>query len=125
MRHTAIKFLLGLGLLGCASFPLMSPASAQIVVVDGKYRIVEVDRAESRIGIASPDASPTERQNWLYIKTDTRSSRRHSQSDGSFRDESMSAKSVLDAAESRIGGMMKINGGRDFDGSINAKKIWM
>ena len=44
---------------------------------------------------------------------------------GTFRDEAMTPNGVMDAAQSRIGGMMKVNGGRDFDGSIDAKKVWM
>jgi hypothetical protein len=98
---------------------------AQLVSVESKYRIIEVDRAENRIGIALPDASPTERQNWVYIKPDTRGSMRQNLGNGSFRDEVMTPNGVLNAAESRIGGWMKINGGRDFDGSIDAKKVWM
>lgn len=123
MRHTAIKFLLGLGLLAAIFGSL--PVNAQVVIVDGNYRIVEVDRAENRIGVALPDASPGERQNWVYLKSDTRASRRLTTGDGAYRDEAMNSDAVLKAAESRIGQMMKINGGRDFDGSINAKKIWM
>lgn len=101
------------------------PAEAQLVMVESKYRIVEVDRAENRIGIALPDASPSETQNWVYIKPDTSASMRQNLGNGTFRDETMTPNGVMDAAQSRIGGMMKVNGGRDFDGSIDAKKVWM
>lgn len=125
MKNTIAKLCLGLGIL--AGGTLMAPerAEAQLVMVESKYRIVEVDRTENRIGIALPDAAPNERQNWVYIKPDTTASMRQNLGNGTFRDEAMTPNGVLDAAQSRIGGMMKVNGGRDFDGSIDAKKVWM
>ena len=125
MKNTIAKLCLGLGIL--AGGTLMAPerAEAQLVMVESKYRIVEVDRTENRIGIALPDAAPNERQNWVYIKPDTTASMRQNLGNGTFRDDAMTPNGVLDAAQSRIGGMMKVNGGRDFDGSIDAKKVWM
>ncbi len=125
MRNTIAKLCLGLGILAGGSFFTSEPAQAQLVMVESQYRIVEVDRAENRIGIALPDADPKERQNWVYIKKDTTASMRQSLGNGAFRDEAMTPNGVLDAAESRRGGLIKINGGRDFDGSIDAKKVWM
>ncbi len=125
MKNAIAKLCLGLGILAGGTLLAPDPAEAQLVMVESKYRIVEVDRAENRIGIALPDAAPTERQNWVYIKPDTTASMRQNLGNGTFRDEAMTPNGVLDAAESRLGGLMKVNGGRDFDGSIDAKKVWM
>jgi hypothetical protein len=125
VKFTVINRFLGLGLLASGLFVGVQPVEAQLVIVDAKYRIVEVDRSENRIGVALPDATGNERQNWVYIKPDTRASRRQSTGNGTFRDEAMTPQGVMNAAEVRIGQMMKINGGRDFDGSVNAKKVWM
>ncbi len=125
MKSTIANLCLGLGILAGGSLFAPEPAQAQLVMVESQYRIVEVDRAENRIGIALPDADPNERQNWVYIKPDTAASMRQSLGNGAFRDEAMTPNGVLDAAESRRGGLIKINGGRDFDGSIDAKKVWM
>lgn len=125
MRQTVSKFLLGLGILAGGAWMSSESVEAQLISVESQYRIVEVDRFENRIGVALPDADPNTRQNWVYIKSDTRASMRHSLGNGVFRDETMSPNGVLNAAESRVGGLMKINGGRDFDGSIDAKKVWM
>ena len=125
MRKSVANFMLGLGILAGGSLVGAEKAEAQLVSVESQYRIVEVDRVENRIGIALPDAAPGERQNWVYIKDETRGSMRQALGNGAFRDEAMTANGMLDAAQARIGGLMKINGGRDFDGSIDAKKIWM
>lgn len=125
MQNTAIKLMLGLGLITGATMVSSERVEAAIVNVESQYRIISVDRAEKRIGVALADAPAGERQAWVYIKPETRSSMRKSIGNGMFRDQSMNTKSVLDAAEGRIGGLMKIKGGRDFDGSIDAKKIWM
>jgi hypothetical protein len=125
MKKAMSTFLLGLGILAGGSFAAPDQAEAQLLTVESQYRIVEVDRFENRIGIALPDANPSERQNWVYIKSETDGSMRHYLGNGTFRDELMTPNGILDAAESRMGGLMKIQGGRDFDGSIDAKKIWM
>lgn len=99
-------------------------AEAQLINVESKYRIVEVDRGEQRIGVALPEADPKERQTWIYIKPDTKSSMREYLGGGAFRDEILSTNGIFNAAEARVGNVFKINGGRDFDGSIDAKKVW-
>ena len=125
MKRAIGNLVLGMGVLAGGALMGAEKVEAQLVSVESQYRIVEVDRMENRIGIALPDASPNERQNWVYIKSDTRGSMRQYMGNGTFRDEHMSPNGVLNAAESRVGGLIKINGGRDFDGSIDAKKIWM
>ncbi len=100
-------------------------AEAQLVLVESKYRVVTVDRAGQRIGIALPDADPKIRQNWLYIRPDTNISRRHHLGGGAFRDQSLNYNSFFDLAPSLRGSLIRIHGGRDWDGSIDAKTIWM
>lgn len=125
MRKAIGNFVVGLGVLAGGALLGSEKVEAQLISVESQYRIVEVDRSENRIGIALPDADPNERQNWVYIKPDTLGSMRQYMGNGTFRDERMSGNGLMDAAASRVGGLVKINGGRDFDGSIDAKKIWM
>jgi hypothetical protein len=102
------------------------PADAQLVVVEDTFRIVDVDKAENRIAIANPSADPDVRQNWLYIEDSTRGAVRNYVSDGLFQDEVLTSTwEILEAAENREGQLFKVNGGRDFDGSIDANKIWL
>lgn len=125
MRKSLANFVFGLSVLAGGALLGSEKVEAQLVTVESQYRIVEVDRAENRIGIALPDANPNERQNWVYIKPDTRASMRQYMGNGTFRDESMTPNGVMNAAETHVGELIKINGGRDFDGSIDAKKVWM
>ena len=101
------------------------PADAQLVLVESKYRIVDVDKFENRIAVALPDTDPDVAQTWVYIKRDTRGSMRTYTSNGAFRDEILTPEGILRAAERREGELIKINGGRDWDGSIDAKSVWM
>lgn len=98
-------------------------AEAQLVVVTSPYRVVSVDRAQQRIGVALPDANPNKRQTWIYVKPDTRASMRKRAGNGFF-DEQMSFNGIFDAAQARKGSLIKVHGGRDFDGSIDAKTVW-
>jgi hypothetical protein len=99
-------------------------AEAQLIVVEDKYRIVNVDRAGQRIGVAKPSAKPNVRQTWVYIKPSTTAAMRSYYGNGLFRDEQLSFNGIFNAAEQRKGQVIKIHGGRDFDGSIDAKKVW-
>lgn len=125
MRKNIGTFMLGLGILAGGAFVGADKVEAQVLTVESQYRIVEVDTHENRIGIALPDANPNERQNWVYIESDTNGSMRHYLGNGTFRDEAMTPNGILKAAQSRVGELMKIEGGRDFDGSIDASKVWM
>lgn len=100
-----------------------SSAKAQILMVTGEYRVTHVDRSEQRIGIALRDADPNKRQNWVYIKASTKIVRRVWMGDGTFRDEEMRWNEFFDYV--RKGTLIKVHGGRDWDGTIDAKKIWL
>lgn len=124
MNTKIINFLLIAVTLVSGVLLTQEKVEAQLLVVDSKYRIVEVDRAEQRIGVALEDADPNETQTWVYVKPDTRSSLRTHHGNGLFRDENLSFNGILDVAAKREGGFFKVHGGRDFDGSIDAKTIW-
>ena len=124
MNTKVINFLLIAVALVSGVLLTQEKAEAQLIVVESKYRIVEVDRAEQRIGVAREDDDPNKRQTWVYVKPDTRSSLRTHHGNGLFRDENLSFNGILDVAEKREGGLFKVHGGRDFDGSIDAKTIW-
>jgi hypothetical protein len=109
----------------CLAGGMTQPAEAQLVVVEDTYRIVEVDDQENRIGIAKPDADPNVRQNWVYVEADTKAAARHYQN-GLFHDRVYSdTEQIIDLAEMHEGELFKLNGGRDWDGSIDASKIWL
>lgn len=98
----------------------MSEAEAQLIPVTETYRVVVVDRAEQRIGIARINDSPDVRQNWVYIKERTEIVHRIWR-DKEFRDE------VIDWNEFfrliKKGHCIRVHGGRNFDTSIDAKSI--
>lgn len=98
-----------------------APASAQLFSVTTEYQVVEVDPAERRIGVALLDARPDVRQNWVYLMHDTRITNRVEVEPGLFREEVWDSDTAL--ARVRPGDRLKVHGGRDFDGSINAKTV--
>ena len=59
-------FLTLMSLLG-----IQAKTQAQLILVSEEYRVVVVDRAQQRIGIANCDANPDVRQNWVYLKDKT------------------------------------------------------
>lgn len=125
-----MKKIVGLMTLLSLTFSIAStlkpePAEAQVLLATGRYRVVSVDRAEQRIGIARPDDNPKVRQNWVYIKPDTVMVRRHYAGNGYFKDEFLTFNGIFDTLSHHQGGLVKVHGGRDWDGSIKAKKIWM
>jgi len=108
-----------------AFFTSVQPAEAQLILVESKYRIVEVDQVENRIGVALPDANPNETQTWVYVKPETRASMREYYGNGTFRDEQLSTNGLMNVVDKREGQLIKVHGGRDWDGSIDAKTIWL
>ncbi len=124
MKNPIAQVVLALTVLAGGSLMSFDRAEAQLINVESKYRIVEVDRAEQRIGVALVEAEPKTRQTWIYVKPGTKSSMRQYLGGGAFRDEILSTNGIFNAAEARIGNVFKISGGRDFDGSVDAKKVW-
>lgn len=111
----AISFLLLLVSAG--------PAQAQLLSVTGEYQITNVDQAGQRVGIALRDADVNVRQNWVYIKPDTKIVKRNFLPGGVFKDEHWTFNGFFEKAKK--GMKIKVEGGRDWDKSIHAKKIWL
>ncbi len=98
------------------------PAQAQLLSVTGEYIIVNVDRHGQRVGIALRDSDLNTRQNWVYIKPDTKIVKRNFLPGGVFKDEVWTFNGFFDRAKK--GMKLRVEGGRDWDKSIHAKKIW-
>lgn len=122
MRRISARTLIpvvGILLLLAVSAP---PPQAQLLLVTGKYRVVEVDRDNQRIGVALPESNADVRQNWIYLRATTEIVKRHYREDW-FQDEQLTFDGFFSSAKK--GEMMKVHGGRRWDGGITARKIWM
>lgn len=115
-----MKRMMALGLVALALAAL--PAHSQILLVTGDYRVVSVDQDNWRIGVALADANPNRRQNWVYITPDTRIALRVWKGRW-YRDEVIGLNRFFEIV--RKGQRLRVHGGRDWDGTIKAKKIWM
>lgn len=103
---------------------LQSPrASAQLLLVNGKYRIVKLDKANQRVGVALPDANPHRVQNWVYLQANTKITVQLTRRGGWHKQEHLSYDGFFDTA--KPGELMRVHGGRRWDGGITARKIWM
>lgn len=103
----------------------LAPGQAQMLTVTGEFRVVDVDPKEQRIGVARVEDDPKLRQNWIYIKQDTVVIQRQQLKDGKFKDEVITPEGQWKAFQGHIGKVLRVHGGRDWDGSIDAKNIWM
>lgn len=101
---------------------LLAPAWAQLLMVTGDYQVTDVDRRHQRIGIALRGDDPGRRQNWVYIKANTVVVRRERVPGGGFRDEFLTFNGFFEVIKK--GSRLRVHGGRDWDGTIDAKKIW-
>ncbi len=119
MQRTLALCLVLVALLALATGS--TPARAQILLVTGDYRVVDLDQSKNRIGVALPESKPEVRQNWVYIKLETEVVKRH-QKDGWTRDEMLKPEEIWAALHK--GDMIRVQGGRGWDGSITAKSIW-
>lgn len=117
------RFVAVLGVCALLLVLVAGVAQAQILMVTGNYRITHVDRAEQRIGIALRDANPNVRQNWVYVKADTQIVKRVWRADGSSKDENWGWNQFFEYAKK--GTLVRVHGGRDWNGTIDAKKIWL
>lgn len=100
-------------------------ASAQLMTVTGEFRIVTLDPEHMRVGIARVEDDPTLRQNWVYIKKDTVVIERQDLGGGKFRDEVVTREGLWKALEKRKGQVIRVHGGRDWNGTIDAKNLWL
>ena len=124
MKDRLIHMLLMATIVVGGMYMTQKRADAQLIKVESSYRIVTVDRAGQRIGVALPEDDPKVRQSWIYIKPDTTGSLRKKYKGGYFKDFSLGYNEIFSSAEKYRGSLFKVTGGRDFDGSIDAKKVW-
>jgi hypothetical protein len=100
----------------------VSPAQAQLVTVNAEYRVIETQSQKQRLGVALPEAAPDKRQNWLYVKATTKFVKRTNLGDQTFRDEVLSYDGFFNTVKK--GDMLRVRGGRGWDGTITAKAIY-
>ena len=126
MKNITAKAMLIAALFLTGAFFTADRAQAQMVLVESRYRIVKVDPAENRIGVALEDANPNKVQTWVRVDIDTRGSvREYIRRTRSFRDRQLGPKSILNVAAQNRGDLIKVKGGRGWDGNITAKTVWM
>lgn len=99
----------------------MPPASAQLVLVDNEYYVTEMRPGKGEFGVALSRGQYT--QNWVHVKLDTKIAHRRWLGAGKgFIDESVSPERLFSLL--KLGSKVRVNGGRNFDGSVTAKRIW-
>ncbi len=120
MKRSVSLCLATLAILLTALFINVPQAKAQLILASGTYRITELNQDKERIGIAQMDANPTVTQNWVYLRLKTKVTKRFSQN-GWLRDENIPVSEIFSVIEK--GDVIRVNGGRDWNGSITAKDI--
>lgn len=109
MTRRVLLLALSLGLL------LALPVRAQILMVDSSYRVVTIDHQEARFSVALPDDDPDVPQNWVHVEMKTRTLL-----PGGRELDPVAAMKHL-----RQGMVVKVNGGRRWDGEITAETLWL
>ncbi|MBI3927396.1 MAG: hypothetical protein HY319_17795 [Armatimonadetes bacterium] len=100
---------------------LTGPAFAQLMVINGDYRVVMLDKPNQRLGVALREDDPDVRQNWLYVKPNTEILVRVRRADGSVLEERPDYDRFYGLV--RKGDVLQVHGGRDWDGSLDAKRV--
>lgn len=93
----------------------------QLILVNSYYRVINVDFARNRVGIALPGANPYHRQNWLKLDIGTKVFQRVLAPGGYATTRVLSPQSFMHAV--RPGQVIWVHGGRDWDLQIVAKTI--
>ncbi len=119
MQRVSALFLVLAAL--CTLATASSPARAQILLVTSDYRVVDLDQDKNRIGVALPESKPNVRQNWVYVRLETEVVRRQ-EKDGWIRDEILKPEEIWTSIQK--GDVIRVQGGRGWDGSITARSIW-
>lgn len=99
-----------------------TPVHAQLVTVKAEYRVVDTQATKERVGVSLPEANPDKRQNWMYVKATTKFVKRTKIDAHTFRDEVLNYEGFF--ATVKKGDMIRVNGGRGWDGTITAKSIY-
>lgn len=109
-------------LLALMTLAAVFPAQAQLVTVKAEYRVVETQAGKQRVGVALPDANPDTRQNWIYVKATTKFVKRTNLGNQTFRDEVLTYDGFFNTVKK--GDILRVNGGRGWDGTMTAKDIY-
>jgi hypothetical protein len=97
------------------------PLSAQMVLVDNEYYVTEMRPGKNEFGVALKKGEYT--KNWVHVRNDTRISHRVWLGQGrGFQDRIISPSRLWSVL--RLGMKVRVAGGRNWDGSCNAKQIW-
>lgn len=97
------------------------PSLAQMVLVDSSYYVTEMKPGKMEFGVALKRGEFT--RNWVHVKSDTRINRRIWLGGGrGFRDNSISRDHLWTVL--RLGMRVHVEGGRAWDGSVSARRIW-
>lgn len=103
---------------------LIAPVRAQVLTVDSNYRIVTLKPDEHGFDIQLvSEADHTDAQNWVYFKIETKIYQEIIRDDGSRKVFEVSPKKFFQIA--KVGDIVRVQGGRDWDMSIAAYKIWL
>jgi len=96
-----------------------SQADAQLLLVTGEYYVTELRPNRNQIGIALSKGDDT--RNWVNVRGDTKIIRRK-WTGHAFVDQALNSDQLF--AVLHPGMKFKVSGGRDWDQTIVAKKIW-
>lgn len=117
MRKIVLSLASLLLLMVCAT-----PTQAQLVTATGEYRVTNVDRDSQRFGVALTEAQPDKRQNWVYVKATTKFVKRTALGNNTFKEEVLSYDGFFNTLKK--GDIVRVKGGRGWDGSITAKGVY-
>ena len=110
-----------LAMLGLIVVPGPRSSQAQLLLVTGDYRITEMDEDNQRFGVALPEARPDVTQNWCYVEPKTDILHKVTNSQGWSKEEKLNYYQFFKNAKK--GTMVRIHGGRRWDGGITAKSL--
>lgn len=116
MRQTARNTLIAIAL---AVFTVITPVAAQMVLVDNTYYVTELRPGKMEFGVALHRGEYT--KNWVHVRQSTRIVMRKWRGHA-FRDYVISSDRLWNVL--RLGMKVRVAGGRNWDGSTNAKQIW-
>jgi hypothetical protein len=102
---------------------LSPPAHAQLLSVTGDYRVTQLDPQHQRFGVAILKDDPHVTQNWVYVQPSTEIHYRLTSPGGWSKQESMNYYQFF--AQAHVGNVVRIRGGRRWDGGISCKTLFI
>ena len=119
--YARLRLFVLAAVLAAAFVSYTVPSSAQIVLVDNDYWVTEMRPGKMEFGVTLKRGEYT--KNWVHVKSDTRISKRRWLGQGrGFVDDRISQDRLWNFL--RLGMKVHVAGGRDWDGSVSAKRIW-